>query len=260
MVEIGACKLICSLINIFLLLGLASFFTYSFITLPNDIKGTTSSILFAIFIVMYWLDILPQLKQLYLIVRHYGETIEDNIWKTLNTKSKIFNLISFIGFGISFYFMIVIGPFFKSCGIYQNTHSACTSVQIIALFGFIQTCGIGICIVFLLLMVIALVYLECNNHHSGDNIRSANTLNHRNNPFMVSATAFLEAYNPIPIPESDTKCLVCLETVEESPDKQWTKLKCNHSFHRLCVAEWCKYSLECPHCRTTITISSSVDV
>ncbi len=78
--------------------------------------------------------------------------------------------------------------------------------------------------------------------------------------YLPSATQFLERYNPIPTPECSTQCSICLETVEEDFDKQWTTLVCGHTFHRECLYKWFVYSQTCPHCRNPISLSESVTV
>jgi hypothetical protein len=144
--------------------------------------------------------------------------------------------------------MIVIGPFFESCGIYTEIPSACASVQLIAFVGFALTIGFGIMI---LILVGCLIILY-------DSIRSDNQ-SHQD-PILRSATQFLEAYNPIPIPDSHTICTICQSEVADDADKAWTALQCGHTFHIDCLSEWYKYSQTCPHCRITIVVNDEVSV
>jgi hypothetical protein len=252
MVYIGACKVFGLVLSGLWELGFLIFYTYAYSTLSGDLKGQPISIVFAIYIGLCWISAVLSLKPLFMAFKHYGETIDDDIWALLSATNKLCNLIELIVFGFSFYLMVAIGPFFASCGIYESNHLACVALQIIALFAFLETCLICLGLIILLLACIC----SCGNI----SFQFVTDNNEAKNQPLVSATQFLEKYNPIPNPESSTQCSICMETVLEDDHKEWTELLCRHRFHRECLARWYLYSQSCPHCRDHISLSDSVNV
>ena len=175
MAYIGWCDVLGSLRDIFLLLGFTVFHTYSFITLPYDVKGQTMSIWFGVFIVLSWINLIPVIKKLGIVIKYFGNDISDNIWANLTALSKRYQLTSFVNAVIAIYFFIKIGPFFNSCGIYTSdgTKLACISVQIIAFGVFFSLCVIGIIIVgySICMLVLCGVLIYDREHRSHSNIQ-----------------------------------------------------------------------------------------
>ena len=263
MITIGCCKLFSQLCTVVLNFGLMIFFSYSFIILPSDLMNNSK--LLGFYIILAWITTLPHLKVLFLIILNYGTTIDENIWKTLIATGKLVNLCSLIAFCIGSYYMIVIGPFFNSCGIYAG-QLACTTVRTIAFLSFLGWCLFGIVIIYFIIVVLAYIFAHGTvqnrplmptsfNIHHEPNMES---VFQRNDPVLISATQFLEYYNPIPDPEPLSKCAICQETPEES-DEGWTRLACNHTGHQVCLSEWFRHKQECPYCRAPIRVSETND-
>jgi hypothetical protein len=213
---------------------------------------------------------LPNIKVLGLIILNYGTTVNDDVWNNLIRTSKLMNLCGLINFCIGTYYMITIGPFFNSCGIYSG-HTACTAVQLIAFVTFIGWCCIGLIPVYIIVFVVAYVATHGDDamHNrsfmpdrfsvpraprSDFNEPVIDSVFHRHDPIMISASKFLEKYNPIPDPEPLSKCGICQETVEENSTDPWTRLECSHIGHVHCLAEWYKHEPSCPYCRKKIEI------
>ena len=183
---------------------------------------------------------LSDCKHLFLVVKHLGETIQSNIWDQLKKKDGIFNFIDLIRLGIGCYFMSMTGPVFNSCSLYVDHKSACFAIQYIAFVAFLELIFLGFAIL-LIAGVCCYLYMRPTNSTT--------------NSVMGSATSFLERYNPIPLPALDTKCIICMETVDESGDQEWTELDCKHKFHQSCLLEWYRYNPSCPSCRSAINTS-----
>jgi hypothetical protein len=45
-------------------------------------------------------------------------------------------------------------------------------------------------------------------------------------------------------------CSICLE--EQKINEQWTKLRCEHEFHKSCIINWLTVNNICPVCRHLI--------
>lgn len=45
-------------------------------------------------------------------------------------------------------------------------------------------------------------------------------------------------------------CSICLE--EQKINEEWSKIICNHEFHKKCILEWLKTNNNCPICRFNI--------
>lgn len=262
MITIGGCKLFSQLCTVALNFGLMIFFSYSFLALPTEFMKNSK--LLGFYLIVSWINVLPNIRVLFLIILNYGTSIEENVWKNLVRTGLLVKLCSLIAFTIGSYYMIVFEPFFNSCGIYAG-QLACTTVQIIAFLAFLEWCIIGLVIIYFIIFVLAYVVAhgEVNNRpllptsfniHHEPNIDS---VFQRNDPILVSATQFLEHYNPIPAPEPLSVCAICQESAEEEYSKEWTRLTCGHIGHRICLAEWFKHEASCPYCRAPISVSES---
>jgi hypothetical protein len=241
-----------------------SFFTYSFVILPSDLMKTSK--LLGFYIIMGWITLLPHIKVFFLIILNYGAIINDDVWKNLTRTGKLFNLCSLISNCISSYFMFVIGPFFSSCGIYTG-YLACHTVQIIAFMAFVVWCIFGLILLYIIIFILACIIIHGINSFQNQPFmtdqfiippipsQSPESVFQQTDPIMLSATRFLETYNPIPDPEPMTKCAICQYSVEEIDD-QWTRLQCGHLGHQKCFSEWYIYDQSCPYCRTSINIFS----
>jgi hypothetical protein len=222
------------------------------------------SICFAILTVLSWINTIPLIYKLCIMVNHFGTDINDNILDTLTTPSKRYKFTSFIAGCIELYFFIVINPFSKDCGIYTEpgTELACISVQIISWLMFLYLCTavvaiVGFCI---LTLIVLCMYRRRRSLYDQNPPRYLSNPDEAipppglfEHPIMVSATQFLERYVPIDHP-TDDKCFICLETSEEDHDKEWTVLSCGHRSHRLCLADWYRYEQSCPFCRQAIEV------
>ncbi len=239
---IGRCDYFVAGFQVLFTIGINLFFTVSSTTLSHSLLLEMSSIWFIIYIVLSWIHLLSDCKKLFLTMKYLGDTIPSNIWNQLIKRDKIFDLINLIRFCIGCYFMSQTGPFFNSCSIYKNDQNTCISLQYIAFITFLEALYLGIML--LLIIAICCYFAMRSNPSSGQN-SSVNSV-------MVSATSFLDKYNPIPLPELDTKCIICLETVDESGDQQWTELECKHKFHQTCLLQWFRYNPSCPYCQSHI--------
>jgi hypothetical protein len=76
---------------------------------------------------------------------------------------------------------------------------------------------------------------------------------------MVSVTKFLERYSPVEHSSEDI-CYICLETINDDHEKEWTKLSCGHESHRLCLADWYRYEQSCPVCREVIVTTDIIGI
>jgi hypothetical protein len=245
MVYIGPFKILSCFLSTLFDSSLLIFYTYAYSTLVTDLKAEPSSIIFAIYIGLAWMAMYFSVKPLFICIKYYGETIEDDIWNLLSVNSKVYQLFSVIIFLLSIYFMVVIGPFFSSCGIYDNSEVACIALQLISLFGFIESC----CLALSVIVTVGCYCLVCYG------IISITEENKKLDESLMSQ--FLQRYNPIPAPESSDNCGICLD---DDKDKEWTELTCKHVFHRECLGRWFVYNQTCPYCRNQISLVEAIKV
>jgi hypothetical protein len=57
--------------------------------------------------------------------------------------------------------------------------------------------------------------------------------------------------------ESCINCPICLEVIT---DINYTTVKCNHTFHSLCINEWFNNNNNCPLCRIVLKIDSDNNI
>jgi hypothetical protein len=259
MVYIGWCKVVTSLVQVLFDLGLAMFYTYAFIVLPDEIKLQNMSIWFGIYIVLSWIYSIPKIKELYNIIVYFGLDIPEHIWDQICNVSKYYNFCRIINVMIGLYVLIQIGPFFKSCGIYtKDALLSCYSVRIIAFRMFIELCLLGLIIIFAGILVCIMMVLKRRRiaHSNMEQASKNNEIQNQmlNNPILVSATKFLEKYNPITEIDQNIYCPICFESAEDN-DKEWTKLDCHHKAHRACLAQLYQFKQCCPVCNEPIIVN-----
>jgi hypothetical protein len=230
MIYIGTCEIFKWLTLAFFDLGCLSFFTYGYIKMSNDDKLQTTSVLFALYILIGWIAGFLSLKSLIISIKYYGASIEDDIWTLLKVKSKIYNVLVVINLCLGLYFMIIIGPFFRPCNQYNPV--TCLALQLIGFFAFLE-----VCVIALTIMTICLNQ-QCNN-------------------YLI--TQVMERYNPLPEPESATQCPICLEHIDGNPNKRWISLSCKHVIHEECLNKWLDYGQICPHCRKQILLMDTIN-
>jgi hypothetical protein len=230
MTHIGVFKTLGCVLSILFDAGFSIFYTYAYSTITDGLRLDTPSIIFAIYIGVRWIQIIFTLKPLFVIIKYYGETIDDDVWKLLSAQNRWDNFCCQVLFGLSIYFMIVIGPFFDSCGIYGDS-VACVALQMIAFFGFLEACFIALFLLFVMCSCMCACFDICE----------AITQNTRIDD--VPVFQLFGRYNPLP--KSTTQCGLCLKPVDE----EYTILNCDHIHHRDCLSKWFVYSQTCPHCR-----------
>ena len=59
----------------------------------------------------------------------------------------------------------------------------------------------------------------------------------------------LNSLNSIVI-DTETECCICLD----KNNKPWATVRCMHSFHATCIAEWMKQKPSCPICRSSLVV------
>ncbi len=59
-----------------------------------------------------------------------------------------------------------------------------------------------------------------------------------------------------PVPAEPSECAICLRNIITNDDTK--KLECNHTFHRVCIAEWYVVQPRCPLCRRFIPLSNQI--
>jgi len=55
--------------------------------------------------------------------------------------------------------------------------------------------------------------------------------------------------DPNPVTETEMKCSICLEEMDEEEGNLFTIPKCSHTYHKDCIARWKRQSQKCPICR-----------
>jgi len=85
---------------------------------------------------------------------------------------------------------------------------------------------------------------------------------------------FLNNHNPIPVPQGDTECAICLEEANvdinintdiesgqtEALNDVWLELECKHKYHKSCITEWLKYSTLCPYCKRSVMPNNDINL
>jgi hypothetical protein len=70
-------------------------------------------------------------------------------------------------------------------------------------------------------------------------------------PTPQQIDAFSEIKENSAIPQ-ETVCAVCQDHETQSPNNVWRILRCQHSFHKVCVDTWFQRNVHCPVCRIDI--------
>jgi hypothetical protein len=243
-----------TIIELIAIIVLNCIYTYAYIQLPSELKENIISQCLLAYIICYWISIsLPFLK-IVNIIQHFGETTTVGIWTRMLYERKcpyvllkIFNLACLV---LGCYFCFDITSFFDAdtCSIYTVGNIACTSIKIIIINTIFFLAPFMTLIVYFLCVCFCYLPCLCCDFYKE---RTRQTRNRRYNYTLVN---YLNRYNPIPMPSSDTTCPICLIQADEKPIN-WTQLVCGHKFHTECISQWLTKHQTCPYCRKTIDLS-----
>lgn len=98
-----------------------------------------------------------------------------------------------------------------------------------------------------------------NNSINNDEINNSINVNRINRHIITRNTYNINIVVPLPILSEQIKeietpneknCSICLD--EESNEKVWLELICNHKYHKTCIERWFLEHTSCPLCRQEV--------
>lgn len=103
----------------------------------------------------------------------------------------------------------------------------------------------------LLLLIENNIQNNNNNIQINNNDINNNNNNNNDNHTYINIIDYTEIINYIVSESTSNSCIVCLE--EQYKNELWSKLNCNHEFHKICLEVWLRRGNNtCPTCRTVI--------
>jgi hypothetical protein len=232
-------------------------YTYAYIQLSSTLKENIISSCFLTYTISSWISSGLSFLRIMNIIQHFGEEIFFGIWHTTmlsETKCpyKLLKIFNMVCAGLGCYFCFNMVSFFTTCGIYNDSYIACTSMKIIIIITILFLIPFSLGIIFVFCFPCYFCYLFCYFcclYNEGNR-----QITNERYTYAYTIVNYLNRYNPISNLSSDTTCPICLMQADEK-SANWTQLLCGHKFHTYCISKWLSNHQTCPCCRKPIDLS-----
>ncbi len=110
---------------------------------------------------------------------------------------------------------------------------------------------LGYFVVSIINLFILIVQIIANHYKPNLFLRPRNNLEiHNQNEIYITIRENYNLQNYYSSENKNISCSICLE--EQKINEEWSKIICNHEFHKKCILEWLKTNNNCPICRFNI--------
>lgn len=243
--------------------ALYGYYLYSYITLPLNIRTTTTSNIFLVYIISCLMEMIYKFIHIVYMIKYVGKTFNTKIWKLILPTNRFpwsfLKLRGIIALITGIWLCTIFIPLGRGCSIYENELNACVSIQIISVCNMVFSCFLA-----LLFVIIFPIFLwKICSGSIRINCTGCCRLNRGQNnepSLMRFIPTFMQDQFALPtFTQEDSICAVCIEETVENNVQQ---LQCGHKFHNDCIRSWVvEYGhAECPTCRNKIENTSIISM
>ena len=225
-----------------------SYFLYSYITLPNNIKEHHISKLFLTMIINLIIYSMIDIIKIYYKIKYYGNEINEKIWNVLLPTNRfplsLLKLIIISEIIVGAWICSIFLPIdSNNCSIYNDYYHACKSMQIISVLTLIMMIIIGI----ILLILFIVIIISCCQGYFCEIFKICCNNENNNNRFIPTFILKIIKNNMPNFTSNEVTCAICIEDLYKNP----SILECGHKFHKECFTKWYIFGNNtCPTCRS----------